>query len=112
MRRVLRHGEYVSPMHSPLPQWLEKFQVGRAKNSRVYRANEPAHHNPQSLGWIKATYKDAIEYTSRTENMRGLAFASAVLVGSCFLAMSALASSSFFRWSKYGIVASFGGGFL
>ncbi|WP_447779447.1 DUF6708 domain-containing protein [Variovorax boronicumulans] len=46
-----------------------------------YRKNRTSDGFPQALGWIKATYKDAIEYTGMTKELRGYGFFLAIFFG-------------------------------
>ena len=50
-----------------------------------YQKHQSTYSRPQVLGWIKAIYPGAIEYTSMTKEMRGYAFAMGVMFAGVFI---------------------------
>ena len=79
---LLPHGAYVSPGYEPLPgdtEGLAGLSTDEARQSGTqtirqrFRRDESAGHDPLAMGFIKAIYRDAIEYRTQTgEKMGGL----------------------------------------
>lgn len=71
-----------------------------------YEKTISVHANPQSLGWIKSVYRNAIEYTSRTKDLRGLPLAGACFFAPLIIGLSVLLGSAPFSltdeplWAK------------
>ena len=82
---LLQHGEHTSPLYEPLPGQAAaraddpQREAGQGGILRHFDKRQSASRNPAALGWVKATYPDAIEYTSKTASLKGLAF-----VWACF----------------------------
>ncbi len=81
--KLLNHGEHVRPAYEALPGESEGT-VGRSTSDerpegkvagilRRFKKNEEATYNGTALGWIKATYRDAIEYVGLIEELEGYA---------------------------------------
>lgn len=89
--KLLKHGErvrieYQAPSGSAegaMGASTEEERPGGKVSGIVkrYRKDRTAEGFPQALGWIKATYKDAIEYTGMTKELRGYGFFLAVFFG-------------------------------
>lgn len=114
---VLKHGEYINPVHRPLPAGSRQVEHRYGRATRTYRKDERAHDDPSGLGWIKAVYEHSIEYTSRTENLRGLTFTGAIVIASVFTAVVYLMLSLAFTlmtgdayFAFLGVLAALGGG--
>jgi hypothetical protein len=109
--KLLRHGERVRIEYAAPPGSTEGAMGTSTDEERPdgqvsgivkrYRKDRTAEGFPQALGWIKATYKDAIEYTGMTKELRGYGFLLAVfggagaaigVVGSLLMALMVLAS--------------------
>lgn len=100
--KLLQHGEHVSASHEPLPGQAAvraddpQRQAGQGGILRHFDKRQSASRTPAALGWIKATYPDAIEYTSKTASLKGLAFVGACVFGPIItIAGGALASLPF-----------------
>lgn len=89
---LLRHGQRVRPEYEAMPGETEGAQGVSTDEQRPdgqasgivkrFKKNEDVAYNPQALGWIKAIYPDAIEYTGLTKELHGLAFAGGVFFAS------------------------------
>jgi len=89
--KLLKHGERVRLEYAPPPGSTEGAMGASTGEERPggqvsgivkrYRKDRTAEGFPQALGWIKATYKDAIEYTGMTKELRGYGFFLAVFGG-------------------------------
>jgi hypothetical protein len=94
---LLRHGQHVRPAYAPLPghnegmagkSTAEERPDGQASGIlKRFKKHEEAGWNPQALGWIKATHRDAIEYTGLVDELEGFAMWGGTLgfVGVLFL---------------------------
>ena len=95
--KLRRHGEYANPYHLPL-EGETGGATGASTAAGVPEGNAPgvisrfdkrsrAHSNPVAMGWIKAKYRDAVEYTRTGAGSRGLSFFAMlfVLLGGGFL---------------------------
>jgi hypothetical protein len=73
--RLLRHGEYVSPgLATPRKHSAEKPEDKDIDTVRCFAKDRSAANLPQALGWIKAIYADAIEYTGTKPSGKGIGF--------------------------------------
>lgn len=87
--KLLRHGEHVNPAYAgddALRADDPQREAGQSGILRHFDKRESASRNPAALGWVKATYTEAIEYTGRTKSLRGLAFVSACFFGPVMVA--------------------------
>jgi hypothetical protein len=92
---LLRHGQRVRPEYEVMPGETEGAMGASTAEQRpdrqisgiVKRFNkaEAAYFDPQALGWIKAVYQDALEYTGLTKELQGLAFAGGLFYAVCAL---------------------------
>lgn len=81
---LLRHGQHVRPAYAPSPGEAQGSWGASTKEQRPegdasgivkrYHKKACASPNPVALGWIKAVYRDAIEYTGLTSDLEGLMF--------------------------------------
>ena len=106
-RKLLQHGEHVSASHEPLPGQAPvraddpQRQAGQGGILRHFDKRRSASRTPAALGWIKATYADAIEYTSKTASLKGLAF-----VGACFFGPVMVIGGATFFSAIFGLATS------
>ena len=97
--QLLQHGEHLGSLYLPLPgQPAQRAddpqrQAGQGGILRHYDKHHSASKNPQALGWIKAVYPDAIEYTSKTQDLRGLSFAGGCFFGAVILYLGTLSGT-------------------
>jgi len=113
--KVLKHGEHVNPHYAPATgqtqSWAGKSTDAERKGGEVsgivtrYSKRERASTTPVAMGWIKADYLDAIEYTGSPQNVRGLLLLTG-LIGVALLSFIAIPFSSvyglddwFIRWT-------------
>lgn len=105
--KLLHHGEHVSSLYAvepgvKAPSTADERRIqGQGGIVQRYEKRESVHRNPQALGWIKATYQDAIEYTSKTKDLRGLAFFWAVFSGPSLVAVSVLFMYGAFQFDDW-----------
>lgn len=81
---LLRHGQRVRPEYEAPPGETEGTMGASTDEQRSdgqvsgivkrFKKDEAAAYDPQALGWIKAVYQDAIEYTGMTKELHGMAF--------------------------------------
>lgn len=81
---LLRHGQRVRPEYEAPPGEIEGAMGASTDEQRPggqvsgvvkrFKKDEAAAYDPQALGWIKAVYTDAIEYTGMTKELHGMAF--------------------------------------
>ena len=101
-RKLYPHGEYVNRFYRPL-KGQEESPIGvRTAAERSdgnvsgvvtrFDKRSKAHDNPLAMGWIKATYENAVEYTRTGTGIRGLGCFNSVLlvVGSSAAVWAAL----------------------
>lgn len=79
------HAERVRPDYAD-GAWGKSTDEERPEGQvsgivRRFKKHDEAAWNPQALGWIKATYDDAIEYTGVTTALMGLPFFGGVFTG-------------------------------
>lgn len=95
--RLIRHGEHINPAYAGA-NTFRADDAGRAAGMagvlRQYTKRQSASQRPVALGWIKALYPDAIEYTSKTKSLRGMGFATAWIFGVMNMCMGI--------WALYG----------
>jgi len=93
--KLLHHGEHVRTEYAPLPGEKEG-PMGRSTDQertdghavgivKRFKKKERLNVRPMAVGWIKAIYKDAIEYTGMTRELRGTGFMIAMLGGPMIL---------------------------
>ena len=80
---LLTHGTHVRPEYAE-GAWGESTDTDRSTSTitgtlQRFKKNEPAGNTPQALGWIKATYPNAIEYSGSKQQTEG-----AIMVGAFF----------------------------
>lgn len=81
---LLKHGERVRIEYAPRPGSNGRAMGASTEEERPggdisgivkrYRKDRTAEGFPQALGWIKAIYPDAIEYTGMVKELRGYGF--------------------------------------
>jgi hypothetical protein len=80
---LLRHGEHVRPAYES-PSGESEGAVGRSTAEerpegkvsgilRRFKKDDEASYDAQALGWIKTTYRDAVEYAGLVEELEGYA---------------------------------------
>ncbi|MGF6348316.1 DUF6708 domain-containing protein [Variovorax sp. W2I14] len=109
--KLLKHGErvrieYQAPSGSAegaMGASTEEERPGGKVSGIVkrYRKDRTAEGFPQALGWIKATYKDAVKYTGMTKELRGYGFFLAVFFGGVGFAVSVIAAIDFFTTNDW-----------
>lgn len=105
---LLRHGQRVRPEYEAPPGKTEGTMGASTDEQRPdgqvsgivkrFKKDEAAAYDPQALGWIKAVYQDAIEYTGTTKELQGMAFWWGVFF--CVVMMSGLASVYYLSFSS------------
>ena len=81
-QKLLRHGEHVKP-HYALAQGKIQSQAGTSTDEtridgevsgvvRRFRKHQTASSTPIAMGWIKASYVQAIEFTASAQGTRGM----------------------------------------
>lgn len=80
---LVGHGHHVD-MPLALPdehgRLFDKIASG-SEEGELFSKSTRASDNPGALGWIRAVYEDAIEYTSVVKQLRGLPFFWAIFGG-------------------------------
>ncbi|WP_137938738.1 DUF6708 domain-containing protein [Chitinivorax sp. B] len=92
-RPLLKHGEHIRPEYQALEgetegAWGRSTDQDRPLSQthgilRRFSKHEAAADGALTLGWIKALYQDAIEYTGMRQDMEGVQFFAAVLTSMC-----------------------------
>jgi len=106
--KVLKHGEHANPHYAPAigqtQSWVGKSTDAERKGGEVsgivtrYSKRERASTTPVAMGWIKANFGAAIEYTGSSQGMRGLSLIAGGL-GFCMgTGFSAMFASGVYDW--------------
>ena len=83
--QLLQHGTHFNSGFEPIPGLPNlrtddaNLQVGQEGILRQYNKRQRASATPLAMGWIKATYSEAIEYTSEIQSLKGSGFAFTIL---------------------------------
>ena len=88
--KLYRHGEHPEQqLSADLPEPEVPLQEGANFSGVVKRFDKyaRAHENGMSMGWVRQTYVDALEWTRAGDGARGLGFFSACV--SLMIGMSA-----------------------
>jgi hypothetical protein len=89
--QLIPHGERIRIEYAPLPGESEGA-AGRSTDADRQNGQDPglvtrysktagATYQAIALGWIKDVYQDAIEYTSVTKDLKGMAFVWGIFFG-------------------------------
>lgn len=109
--QLLEHGERVRAVYEPQPGEKEG-PAGLSTTAerpggeitgviKRYEKSDRTPYRPQALGWIKAVYGDAIEYTSVTKELKGLAFFWALVYGLGIGGVGLWCGSQAIGWARW-----------